>query len=246
MKQFEKRVYAHRGLNRQAPENTLAAFKKAYQVGATWIETDVDVLKDGTVIICHDSRLDRTTNRSGYYYDLTAADLARIDAGSWFSTEFTGEPLPTLRQLVRFLNQTGMNANIEIKSCEAGAELTCLLIDQVIAELSELNSNIEILVSSFNHLLLRRFKDLAPQYPVGCLFEATNLGPDWRSILELVEAEYIHPDHQMLTPKLVEDFRQAGFGVNPWTVNSPARANELFNWGCTGVFTDLADQIQVP
>lgn len=96
---LEHEVIAHRGLNHRAPENTLAAFRLAAESGCRWIETDVDVMGDGTPIIIHDTRLDRTTNRSGYFYDLQSSDLP-IDAGSWFSSEYVGEPVPTLRQLV--------------------------------------------------------------------------------------------------------------------------------------------------
>lgn len=77
-------VLAHRGASALAPENTLAAYRLAADHGARWVELDVDVISDGTIIVIHDSRLDRTTNRTGPYYGLTAADLPTIDAGSWF------------------------------------------------------------------------------------------------------------------------------------------------------------------
>lgn len=237
-------VFAHRGLNTLAPENTMSAFRLAADRGLKWLETDVDVLGDGTVIICHDTTLDRTTNRSGGYYELTKADLAGIDAGSWFSPDFAGEPLPTLSDLVQFMNETGMNANIEIKSNEAGKAMTSMLIDQVIAELEKLKPGREVIISSFNHVLLSIFKQRAPKLPLGCLYETCALYDDWKSVLELVGADYIHPEDTGLTRAKVEAFRAAGFGVNVWTVNSCSRANELFNWGATGVFSDIADQLQ--
>ncbi|MDP9833747.1 glycerophosphoryl diester phosphodiesterase [Gleimia europaea] len=239
---MDKTIFAHRGASAIAPENTMAAFKKAVEAGATWIETDVDVLKDGTPILIHDSSLDRTTNRSGSYYDLTVSDLDDIDAGSWFSPEFAGERIPTLAQLVAFMNETGLNANIEIKSNEAGAQMSLQLVDAILKELETLDGP-QVIISSFNHVLLKIFKDKAPQYSVGALFVAENLWDDWKSILELVGADYIHPDDSTLTRAQVQAFREAGYGVNVWTVNSPARANELFNWGVTGIFTDVAHQM---
>ncbi|XCB30579.1 glycerophosphodiester phosphodiesterase family protein [Arcanobacterium hippocoleae] len=113
-------LIAHRGLNTLAPENTFSAFYAAVKHGINWIETDIDILGDGTPIIIHDSSLDRTTNRSGSYYDLTAADIPTIDTGSWFSADFIGEPLPTLSGLIDFMNKYQLNANIEIKSNEQG------------------------------------------------------------------------------------------------------------------------------
>lgn len=236
-------IFAHRGLNRQAPENTMAAFRLAHEHGATWLETDVDVLGDGTVIICHDTTLDRTTNRSGGYYDLSAPDLEHIDAGSWFGSDFRGERIPRLSELIQFMNETGMNCNIELKSNEAGREMSLLLIDNVLAELERLDTaKCSVIISSFNHVLLAKLKEKAPQLPVGCLYETCALYDDWKSLLELVGADYIHPEDTGLTRERVQAFRQAGFGVNVWTVNSLARANQLFNWGATGVFTDIADQ----
>lgn len=242
----EKIIFAHRGLNTLAPENTMSAFRKVVEHGLKWIETDVDVLGDGTAIICHDSTLDRTTNRSGGYYDLTKADLSGIDAGSWFSQDFEGEPLPTLAELVAYMNETGLSANIEIKANEAGAEMTHLLIDQVIAELEKLKGSAKVIISSFSQVLLAELHRKAPKLPIGCLYENCALYDDWKSVLELIGAEYIHPEDKGLTREKVEAFRNAGFGVNVWTVNSAARANELFHWGATGVFTDIAHQIPQP
>lgn len=240
---MEKIVFAHRGLNTLAPENTESSFRLAAEKGVKWFETDVDIIGDGTAIICHDTTLDRTTNKSGGYYELSAKDLPQIDAGSWFGQDFVGEPLLTLHKLVDIMNETGLNGNIELKSNENGKEMSLQMLDSVIAELDRLNPERKVIVSCFNHVLLAEFKRRAPQYPVGCLYETCALYDDWRSILELVGADYIHPEDKGLTRQKVQEFRDAGFGVNVWTVNSLSRANELFNWGCTGVFTDIAGQM---
>ncbi|WP_406717229.1 glycerophosphodiester phosphodiesterase family protein [Trueperella pyogenes] len=240
---MEQRIFAHRGISSLAPENTMAAFKQAVERGLTWIETDVDILGDGTPILIHDTTLDRTTDASGSYYGLAKADLAHIDAGSWFSPEYQQERIPTLHELVDFMNETGLNANIELKSNEAGAQMSHLLIDNVLSELSRLDGP-RVIVSSFNHLLLREIKTKNPNLSIGALFVKENLWPDWKSVLELLEADYIHPDSDGLTKDMVHAFRAAGFGVNVWTVNSPARANELFNWGATGVFSDVPHLLQ--
>ena len=78
---------------------------------------------------------------------------------------------------------------------------------------------------------------------MGCLYESRALSGDWRSTLEIVGADYIHPEDSGLTRQQVQEFRDAGYGVNVWTVNSPSRADELFSWGATGVFSDIAHQI---
>jgi len=86
----ERIIIGHRGLSSLAPENTMAAFRSAVDHQVGWVEADVDIIADGTIIICHDSTLDRTTNRTGRHDDLTVADLAGIDAGGWFSSPFEG------------------------------------------------------------------------------------------------------------------------------------------------------------
>jgi len=236
-------IFGHRGLSSLAPENTMAAFRCAVDHQVKWVEADVDVIADGTVIICHDSTLDRTTNRTGRYDDLTAADLAGIDAGGWFSPRFVGEPLPALSDLIDLMNDSGLNANIEIKPNETGKEATLRLIDGVITQLERLHPDVKVIVSSFSHLLLHLFKQRAPKVPVGCLYKSGTLSSDWRSTLQIVGADYIHPEDSGLTREKVQAFRRAGYGVNVWTINSLSRANELFNWGVTGVFSDIAHQI---
>lgn len=231
-------LIAHRGTKTLAPENTFSAFQAALDHGINWIETDVDIMGDGTPIIMHDTSLDRTTNHPGLYYDLAASDLASIDAGSWFSPDFAGEKIPTLSGLVQFMNERELNANIEIKSNEQGKKQTLQLIDNVIAELENLDTARKVIVSSFNHVLLSVFKQRAPKLPVGCLYETVALYDDWKSILELVGAEYIHPEDSYLTRERVDAFHAAGFGVNVWTVDDPGRANQLANWGVDGVISN--------
>lgn len=233
-----QRIFAHRGVSSLKPENTMTAFKAAVNLGLTWIETDVDILGDGTPILIHDTTLDRTTNSSGSYYSLAKSDLADIDAGSWFAPEFAGEPIPTLSELVDFMNDTGLNANIELKSNEAGAQMSRQLVDRVLSELERLDGP-EVIISSFNHLLLKEIKNRNSEISIGALFVKENLWPDWKSILELLDADHIHPESEGLTKEMVTKFRSAGYGVNVWTVNTPERAKELFSWGVTGIFSDV-------
>ncbi|MFW0170234.1 glycerophosphodiester phosphodiesterase family protein [Rothia sp. P4278] len=237
------RIFAHRGASGTRPENTLTAFTAAADAGATWVETDIDLAACGTPVLLHDTDLDRTSNLTGSLYTYTAAQLATADAGSWFCPDYAGEPVPTLDQLVTLANERGLSLNIELKSNEQGAERSHLLIDRVIAELAQLSPERQVIVSSFNHLLLAEFKRRAPQYAVGALLTAETFQPDWLSVLELIDAQAAHLEDRGLTRASVRALRQAGYGVNVWTVNSAARANELKNWGATGVFTDYPERL---
>lgn len=241
---FNSTIFAHRGLPSRAPENTLAAFDLAADEGATWIETDVDIIADGTPIIIHDTALDRTTDHRGKLYDIaTAEELAGIDAGSWFAPEFASERVITLDALVDLLNRRKLNANIEIKANEQGAERTIVLVDAIASSLARLDPEREIIISSFSQPVLMTFHARHPEYAIGVLYETVALYDDWLSVLELCGASYIHPEDAGLTRERVQAFRDAGYGVNVWTVDSRDRANELLNWGATGVFTNIADQL---
>ncbi|GGH62172.1 glycerophosphoryl diester phosphodiesterase [Rothia aerolata] len=234
------KLFAHRGLSSIFPENTLAAFRACTDHGVNWIETDVNILGDGTVVVIHDSHLERTTNASGSIYNLTAADLDYIDAGAWFSTEMAGERVPTLAELIQLMNQTGLNANIEIKSNEQGAARTRELMSGVLRELEALRPEREVIISSFNHLILAELKRLAPQYRVAALMTKEMMGADWRSVLELIGAETIHLESRGLTENHVKKVKDAGFAINVWTVNEGERASQLKNWGVDGVISDYA------
>ncbi|MDY6052042.1 MAG: glycerophosphodiester phosphodiesterase family protein [Rothia sp. (in: high G+C Gram-positive bacteria)] len=237
------RIFAHRGASGTYPENTLAVFAAAADSGATWVETDVDVAACGTPVLLHDTQLRRTTNLAGSVYDYTAVQLQGADAGAWFSAATAGQAVPTLRQLVDLANERGLNLNVELKTNEQGAVRSRLLVSRVIEELERLHPGREVIVSSFNHLLLAEFKRLAPQYVVGALFERRMFQPGWRSMLELMQASAAHLSDADATCQRVRDVRDAGYEVNIWTVNSPARANELKNWGATGIFTDYPERL---
>ena len=225
-----------------APENTLSAFALCKEHGIEWFECDIDILEDGTIVINHDDTLDRCSDRTGSLYDITKEDLAHIDAGSWFSDEYIGERIPTLDQLIDLINKHKLNVNFELKSCCGGKVLTETLINKFAQALEKLDEGIKVIVSSFNPLMLSNFKDISPNTVVACLFETHTLYNDWNSIMEACRADYIHPEDKGLTKEMVENFKSYGYGVNVWTVNDLARANQLFNWGVTGICTDVADK----
>ncbi|MDO4253141.1 MAG: glycerophosphoryl diester phosphodiesterase [Rothia sp. (in: high G+C Gram-positive bacteria)] len=239
---MNRHIIAHRGLSAIAPENTLAALKLCRDYGVSWFETDVDIIADGTPVVIHDSQLDRTTNSSGSIYELSKKDLADIDAGSWFSPAYAGERIPTLAQVIELMNTHKLNANIEIKSNEQGAEKTYQLIDAVIAQLDKLNPERQVLVSSFNHLLLAEFKRRAPQYQLAALMSQACLRPDWLSVLELIGAAAINVEDGALTAERIKLANRAGYPVNAWTVNSRQRAQQLLDWGVNSVISDHAHQ----
>ncbi|AIE82332.1 glycerophosphodiester phosphodiesterase family protein [Actinotignum schaalii] len=231
------KLFAHRGLSADAPENTMAAFRAAYQAGFTWIETDVDITADGTLPLVHDATLERTTTGHGRVDELRATDLETLDAGSWFSPGFAGEKIPTLAQLVDFALETGMGINIEMKPSAQGGEQARALIRAVAQQARRLGSE-RALVSSFSHLQLAEFARQVPEIPRGALFERATFGPDWRTVLDLTDARYLHLSNDAVTAAVVAQARAAGRDVHVYTVNNPERARQLERWGVAGIFTD--------
>ncbi len=112
-------IIGHRGARSNAPENTLAGLRRAHEEGATWVEFDVKLTRDGIPVLIHDETLDRTTDGRGAVRDLTLAELGRIDAGcpAVFGDRFRGERIPTLEQSLLLLRDLGMGFNLEVKPC---------------------------------------------------------------------------------------------------------------------------------
>ncbi|MDC4232231.1 glycerophosphoryl diester phosphodiesterase [Actinomyces sp. B33] len=233
------RIYAHRGAPTLAPENTIAAFSKAMEAGATWIEFDVDVIADGSLIVIHDDTLDRTTNGSGRYYGLDYSAIRRLDAGAWFSDTYRFERIPEAADVISFANASHLGMNLEIKPCYGGMELRETLVENLRVAVSQVADPSRLIVSSFDHEALARFHRACPQIALGWLFERHGQpGPTWQEGAADLGCVAVHPSVEGLTRAEVEQIREAGFDCNVWTVNDVDRAIELASWGVTGVFTD--------
>lgn len=234
------RVFAHRGMSSLAPENTLAAFRACAEHGVRWFELDVDVAADGTLVVIHDATLDRTTSGTGRVAEKTWAELRDLDAGSWFDASFSDERIPTLAQVIDLMNEHELNANIELKAGGGRRNSHMPLVEGVLAELKRLAPERDVLISSFNPLMLGEVRRLQPDVALGCLFNSKRMGGMWRNVGEWLGAAAMHPWNEKLTRKGVTKFRDAGYDVNVWTVNDLDEAAILAEWGVTGFFTDRA------
>lgn len=121
---FNPPIIAHRGASKYTPENTFAAFRKAKELGINWVEFDVMLTADGEVVVIHDETLERTTNGTGAVIAQAYSYLRTLDAGSWFDPSFANEKIPTLREVIKLLNELDMFANIEIKAQSGNEETT--------------------------------------------------------------------------------------------------------------------------
>ena len=231
-------VIGHRGGAAYAPENTLAAFDKAHELGCRFIEFDVMLNADGEPYIFHDENLKRTTNAKGEFGLATGDYLLSLDAGRWFSKQFTGEKIPTLRAALEWLSDSGMQANIEIKPYPGFASAT------TISTLTHINRFWPVkkelpLVSSFNLEALKLCQSLAPEMPLGLLLSKWQ--DNWLQLAQELNCYSVHISLDMANQARVAEIRQNGFAVAVYTVNSRRKANKLFDWGVNAVFSDYPD-----
>lgn len=232
------RWIAHRGAGKLAPENTRVAFERGWAHGFRMFECDAKLSADGEVFLLHDDALDRTTSGRGWAADMSWADLADLDAGSWLSPAFAGEKLWTLKGLASWLQARGGLVNLEIKPCpgreaETGEEVAAL------AQMLWTDAPVPPLMSSFSIEALQAARRAAPDLPRALLFEV--LPPDWLAHALALEAVAVVPHHGLLDARVIAQAHEAGLRVLTYTVNEAARAEVLFAQGLDGLITDKVD-----
>lgn len=230
------RLIAHRGGGTVAPENTLAAMRAGRAHGYDMVEYDVKLSRDGVLVILHDDDVDRTTDGTGPAAQKTYAELAALDAGSWHSPDYAGEPVPTLRAVARYTLANGIASNVEIKPCpgreaETGAA-TALAVQALWREAARAP-----LLSSFSEAALAAAAKAAPDLPRALLLEG-ELPADWRKRLQGHGCIALNMNHRHITAEIVSRVHAAGYRLSAWTVNDPARLTLLQDWGVDGIFTD--------
>src|SRR5476649_2047613 len=165
---FNPPVIAHRGGSAYAPENTMAAFVKAAQLGIKWVEFDVMLSACNQAIVFHDEILDRTTNAHGAVSDYTYAYLSTLDAGSWFDPAFSGERIPKFVDLLQFLDGANMQANVEIKPIPGQDRATAVRVWQDV-QLYKPEMEATLLFSSFSLKALQTMRTLSATCQLGLL-----------------------------------------------------------------------------
>jgi len=222
------RVIGHRGAAARAPENTLAGFRKAAELGCRWVEFDVRLTADGYPVVFHDDTLERTTDGAGAVAQTALHDLLKLKA--------SGEPIPTLDAALAQLMASGLGGNLEVKAEPGREEALATVIARDIG-----TATVELLVTSFSMPALAAFARLAPVVLRGILTE--RLAPDWHADALNIGADAMACDHRYLTRDSVASVRDAGLPLLTYTVNEPARARQLWGWGVSGVITDAPDTI---
>lgn len=240
-------VCGHRGASGHAPENTLAAFRKAKELGATWIEFDVQLSADGIPIILHDDTLARTTNLRQKLRptELTLDQLKDLDAGSWFSPEFAGEKIPTLEEvLAEFGGNLGLN--IEIKSTP-GFEADNGIEQKIAGLVRQYKLEDTALISSFDWSRLASLHRYDPGLRLAFLFEVRpdRYPPDFDPIVtaKSFNAVALHPPFRIINKALVERTHASGMDINTWTVNEIPDMERMAALGLGIIITNYPDRL---
>ena len=216
----------HRGAAGHAPENTLASFRKAIELGCDMTELDVHLCASGELVVIHDETLDRTTNGSGNVSDYIISDLKRLDAGE-------GEQIPTLKQVLELLKGRVI-LNVELKGLG-----TAEPVYRLVKELGW--GNDKLTISSFDWDMLTEYKALDPDARIGVLTFKNH--SEALRYAEKNNAYSINPFHKLLTKKTVEQAHTQGILVYPWTPNKAIEINNAIKKDVDGVISDYPDRI---
>ncbi len=237
-------IIGHRGAANIAPENTLAGIHAAHACGLTWVELDVILMGDGSLIMHHDRTLNRSTDGRGELMSLSFDDLWDVDAGAQFRKShpgvFEGEAIPTLQQALDLVSALDMGINLEIKKHHHSSEALVVPLLEELGAYTKL-ANDKVLLSSFDHESLSLCHKLRPDFDIGHLF--TSLPHNWLELSQDVGAKTVHVSQRLIKKSDVERVRDAGFELYCYTVNNGKKAVELFSWGVNGVFTDDPERI---
>jgi glycerophosphoryl diester phosphodiesterase len=229
-------VVAHRGAAGTRPENTLASFRRAIELGADVIELDVHVTADGVAVVIHDDTVDRTTNGHGRVREMTLAQIKQLDAGSWFSPEYAGERVPTLEEVVAL---TGRRVPLSIELKAPGAE------DAAIAAVR--NGCPRSFVSSFSEEFLRRVSVLDPMVKTDFLVGVDPMSDDQITALIArtrdMGAIMLSPSQGGATPQLVAMAHRAHLRVRTWTADSIADLQRGIDLAPDAITTDYPERL---
>jgi glycerophosphoryl diester phosphodiesterase len=230
---------AHRGAGRLAPENTLAAFRLGASHGYRAFECDVKLSADGVPFLLHDATLDRITPERGVAGERTWSELSRLDAGSWHSRAYAGEPIPSLAAIARYVRRNGFALNVEIKPTPGLEHATGVEVGRAARELWH-GADRPLLFSSFRPDALLGAREAAPEIPRALLVDT--LWNGWFEMARSLGCVAVVTNYGLMDAALVAQLHGAGLRALCYTVNDPAPVRQLLALGVEGLITDAVDR----
>ena len=227
---------AHRGASGRAPENTLAAFTRAIELGVDAVELDLHGTADGEIVVIHDSTLDRTTDLHGHVNETTLETIQSGDAGGWFDAEFAGESVPTLTEALACIGKAAI-AVLEIKDP--------LIAEAVVAKIHETGALDFTVVISFHTAVLQTIRALEPRLATGWLIgnHEEHVSPI-RLCQQLGQlgSGLLNVNHELITAEFAYEIRRRGIALWCWTVDDIARMGEMRTFGVQGITSNYPDR----
>ncbi len=233
--------FAHRGFSGKYPENTLLAFEKALEAGCDGIELDVQLSRDGEVMILHDESLKRTTGIKGYIWEYTKAELKQLDASGKYTGQFGWNQIPTLREYFELVKSEPIITNIELKT---NYHTYLDIEEKVVALIDEYELRNSVIISSFNHHSILQTKKIAPDISCAILEESQMVG-----LVEYAKrlgADYINVNYRTIMMEVLFEAAACGMKLNAWTVNERADMEMLAAarvYGIIGNYPDVMREV---
>jgi len=224
---------AHRGYSRFYPENTMLAFHKAVEAGCDAIELDLQLSKDGELVIFHDDTLERTTTGKGLISEFTKKELMDLDASRLFFGTHQDNRIPSLEEYLHYIQDKDIVSVIELKKkINADAKME----EKVIEMIRSFRLSEKVIISSFSQESILRSRILAPEVSTALITDY------WLyrggKIAKSLGATYIHPRHLFLLPFVLSEIKREGILVQPWTVDEEKRMRWLIRAGVNGIITN--------
>ena len=231
-------IFGHRGSAGTYPENTMQSFIAAYQAGADGIELDVQMTKDGELVVIHDETVDRTTDGFGLVKDLFLSDILKLDASYTFS-QFRGKvKIPTLEEVLQWVaTLPSLLVNIELKN---GIVEYPMIEEKAIELVRKFGLENRTILSSFNHYSLVKCSELSNEIETAILY-MEGLYKPWEYAKQ-VGATGLHPHYYAVNHAIIESSSSYQVAVRPFTVNEEDKMLDLMKNGCTAFFTDFPEK----
>jgi len=226
---------AHRGAGKLAPENTLAAFRLGASHGFSGFECDVKLSADDVLFLLHDPTLQRTTSGRGPAGDHAWAELALLDAGSWHSAAYAGEPLASLDAIAAYVRRNHFAINLEIKPTPGREADTGAAVAEYVARTWD-EDETPPLLSSFKPDALAAARSARPEVPRALLLD--KLHPGWLDMAQALECAAVVSAHTLLDADVIAQAHKAGLRMLTYTVNDAAEAQRLIAADIDGLITD--------
>jgi len=230
------KIIAHRGASGYAPENTRASILEGLKQGCDGFEVDVQLTKDNKVVVFHDWSLERISNGKGFLKDQTLDELKSLDIGNWFSKKFKGEKIMTLEELLNIIPEEKI-LNIEIKVRHGEINQIEGKVVEILERYDRINRN--MIISSFDHKIIKKIKEIKPEIQVGLLITAGLL--NMKNYISNFDLYSVHCGGEFISKINVEELNNNNIKTYAWTVNTLEEAKTLDSFGVDGIITNYPD-----